>query len=102
MKRSRYSATMSRCLGSSNQSRDRKRREGFASDAMGHNSLWKPRHVYAYTEQAASQRLCLPFRGAERDMRGGDVKGAKIVVAERCLRDRRAGQIQLRQQLAAR
>src|SRR5262245_56398232 len=102
MKRSRYSATMSRCLGSSNQSRDRKRREGFASDAMGHNSLWEPRHVDSYTEQAARQRLCLPFRGVERDMRGGDVKSTQIVVAESRLGDGRAGQIQFRQQLAPR
>src|SRR5688500_2615518 len=98
MKRDRYNATMSRCLGSSNQSRERKRREGFASDAMGHNSLWKARNVDTCPEQPACQRLLLAFFRVERDARGGDVKGLQIIAAEGGLCHGRAGQAQCAEQ----
>src|SRR6185295_15838599 len=101
MKRSRYNATMSRCLGSANQSRERKRRLG-VSDAMGHDSLRKSRHVDARAEQSTGERLRFPFLGAERDMRGSDVKGLEIVVTEGGLGDGGAGQAQRTEQRALR
>src|SRR4051812_11874103 len=88
---------MSRCLGSSNQSRERKRG---LSDAMGHDFLRKTGHVNPYAEQSAGQRLMASFLGIERDVRGGDVQGAEILVTERRLGDRRAGQAQGAQQFA--
>src|SRR5690349_9688799 len=106
MKRSRYSATMSRCFGSSNQSRDRKRRAGRAeaglSDAMSHYSLGQAGHIDAGAEETAGQRLLPAFLGAERDVRGGDVKGSQIVAAESRLGHRGAGQAKCLQQLALR
>src|SRR5689334_1782934 len=99
MKRSRYSATMSRCFGSSNQSRERKRRWGL-SEAMRNDSLWQSGHVDSDAEQAAREWLLFALLGIERDMRGGDVERPKIVAAERRLGHGRAGQPQRRQQLA--
>src|SRR6186997_2031152 len=104
MKRSRYSATMSRCFGSSNQSRERKRRDCFcrvSSDAMGHNSLRQSRHVYACAEQTTGERLCFPFLGAERNVRGGDVQSLQVIVTKGRLGDGGAGQLDLAQQLAS-
>src|SRR5678815_722424 len=94
---------MSRCLGSSNQSRERNRRWGkrtVASDAMGHNSLWQAGHLDARAEQAAGQRLLLAFLGVERHVRRGDVKRLQVVVTERGLGDGRAGQVDLADQFA--
>src|SRR5688572_32275505 len=96
MKRSRYNATMSRCLGSSNQSRERKRR----LDSMGDNSLWKSRHVDTCAEQATGERLCFPFLGAERDVCGSDVQSLQIIVGKGRLGDGGTGQLYLAQQFA--
>src|SRR5690349_10179829 len=98
---------MSRCFGSSNQSRERKRRAGRAersgaglSDAMSHDSLGQSGHVDARAEQAAGKRLLLALFGVERDVRGGDVESTKIVTAEGGLGHGGAGQAQRLQQLA--
>src|SRR5690349_905580 len=99
MKRSRYSATMSRCFGSSNQSRDRNRRGG-RSEAMRNDSLWQTRYVDSYAEQSARERLLLALLGVERDMRGGDVERPQVIAAERRLRHGGAWQTQRCQQFA--
>src|SRR3954470_2412131 len=96
MNRSRYSATMSRCLGSANQSRDRKR---IFSDAMGHDFLWKSRHVNPYLEQSPGQWLLTALLGTERDVRGCDVQSPQIVTSKRCLGDGGAGQAESAEQL---
>src|SRR3954467_6072908 len=94
---------MSRCLGSSNQSRERKRRwckRTAASDAMGHNSLWQAWHVDARAEQPTGQRLLLALLGIERHVGGSDVQGLQVVVTERGLGDGGAGQVDLAEQFA--
>src|SRR5262245_61618664 len=96
MKRSRYSATMSRCFGSSNQSRERKRRLGrplLASDAMSDDSLGKSGDVDAHLEQSARERLFLQLFAVEAHPGAGDVESAQVRSAERRLghvRDRQA------------
>src|SRR6187200_573038 len=105
MKRSRYSATMSRCFGSSNQSRERKRRcfDGVcASDAMRHDSLWQSRHVDSRAEQATGERLLPALFCIERHVRGSDVKRLEIVACEGRLGDRGTRQSNGLQQLALR
>src|SRR5690349_16902938 len=94
MKRSRYSATMSRCFGSSNQSRERKRRRGWTrvSEAMRNDSLRQPGHGDSRTEQSTGERLLPALLRRQRDMRRGDVKRLQIVARERGLGDRGAGQ----------
>src|SRR6187399_1254749 len=92
MKRSRYSATMSRCFGSSNQSRERKRRLGrprelamalgLASDAMSDHSLRKTRDIDASAEQSAGEWLLEQLIGVEAHAGAGDVKGLQIRSAE--------------------
>ena len=66
MKRSRYSATMSRWSGSSNQSRERKRRAGrVESDAMRDLALRQARYVNPNAEQSARERLLRALPRAE-------------------------------------
>src|SRR6187549_2001089 len=99
MKRSRYSATMSRCFGSSNQSRERNRRWGL-SDAMRNDSLWQAGHVDLHAEQAAREGLLLALLGVERNVRRGDVERPQIVTRERRLGHGGAWQAHRRQQFA--
>ena len=97
MKRSRYSATMSRCFGSSNQSRERKRRlVAWMVCQMPCDTIpcGSPGHVDANAEQAAGERLLLALFRIERDMRGGDVKRPQIVAGEGRLGHRGARQSQ--------
>src|SRR6478735_2848655 len=104
MKRSRYSATMSRCFGSSNQSRERKRRccVDDLSDAMRHDSLWQSRHVDPRAEQAAGERLLPTLFCIECNVRGSDVKRLEVVACEGCLGDRGTRQSNGLQQFALR
>src|ERR1041385_8317385 len=83
MKRSRYSATRSRWAGSSNQSRERKRRLGVRSEAMRDDALRQPRYVHAYAEQTSGIRLLVALLVREPFPRGGDVERAQIFAAER-------------------
>src|SRR5690349_7869013 len=99
MKRSRYSATMSRCFGSSNQSGDRTR-GGSRAEALRRESLWPSRYVDSSAEQSARARLLLALLGVERDMRGGDVERPQVIAAERRLRPGGAWQAQRCQQFA--
>src|SRR6478735_6616469 len=89
---------MSRCFGSSNQSRERNRRWGL--EAMRNDSLWQSWHVDANAEQSARERLLLALFRVERDVGGGDVERAQIVAGERRLGHGRAGQADARQQFA--
>src|SRR3569833_378681 len=87
MKRSRYSATMSRWAGSSNQSRERKRRLGVRSEAMRNDALRGARYVNAHTAQAAGSRLLLALLVRKTFPRGGDVERAQVFAAECSLGD---------------
>src|SRR5512143_3476314 len=87
MKRSKYSATMSRWAGSSNQSRERKRRLGVRSEAMRDDALRQPRYVNAYAEQTSGNRLLFALLVRKAFPRGGDVERAQVFAAERGLGD---------------
>src|SRR5262245_470874 len=96
MKRSRYSATRSRWAGSSNQSRERKRRLGVRSEAMRDNALRQPRYVNAHAEQTPGIRLLFALLVRKAFPGGGDVERAQILAAERRFRDVRDGHGELR------
>src|SRR5688572_15900801 len=105
MKRSRYSATMSRCFGSSNQSRERKRRFGrplLASDAMSHDSLGKSGDVDTRAKQSTRERLLQPLFGVEAHAGAGDVEGTQVRAAERRLGHVGDRQFECAQQFALR
>src|SRR5262245_40599543 len=82
MNRSRYSATMSRWAGSSNQSRERKRRLGVRSEAMRDDALRKPRYVNAYAEQTSGIRLLFALCVRKTLPGRGDVERAQVFAAE--------------------
>src|SRR6185295_1535055 len=98
MNRSRYRATMSRWSGSSNQSRERKRRFGGELESMPDCALRQPGCVYSHAEQATGARLFRVVLLREPFPGGGDVERAQVCAAEGLLGHVRARHPQLPEQ----